>query len=256
MTDQPELSACPFCGAANTDAGFIGHTDDCYLMLKYMGEAKKAQLIKAWNRRPLEDALRAEVAILRERCAELESRLDLYHGNMMDVLEAENERLKARAAELVEQSNKIYSELKLCETAVEEQQSSLFRASEIEESLRAEIETLRATVRDNEAYFMEQKNAHAILYANAQMERKAKTSLCECLEWALDLLDMYDERMVQHGDPENMVYSETHMKGMAHARQTLKLAGWPPVVTGNHHQHNGDILPTGMEGQMSEPPGT
>ena len=67
MTNQPELVACPFCGAENTDVGFIGHTDNCYLMLKYMGVAKKAQLIKAWNTRPVEDALRAVVDCVKRR---------------------------------------------------------------------------------------------------------------------------------------------------------------------------------------------
>ena len=46
-----ELIPCPFCGAENTDVGFIGHTDDCYLILKYIGAAKKEQLIAAWNKR-------------------------------------------------------------------------------------------------------------------------------------------------------------------------------------------------------------
>ena len=39
-----------------------------------------------------------EIEYLRERCADLELRLDAYNGNLLDVLQAENERLKAEAA--------------------------------------------------------------------------------------------------------------------------------------------------------------
>jgi len=45
-----------------------------------------------WNTRPIEDAL-------RERCAELEARLDLYTGNMYDLVVSENERLRAELEE-------------------------------------------------------------------------------------------------------------------------------------------------------------
>jgi hypothetical protein len=57
MTD--EIRPCPYCGAKNTDVGFIQHTDNCYLMQKYM-RAPKAKLIEAWNTRPLEAALETE----------------------------------------------------------------------------------------------------------------------------------------------------------------------------------------------------
>jgi len=39
--------------------------------------------------------LRAERDALRERCADLELRLDAYNGNMMDVLIAERDALAA-----------------------------------------------------------------------------------------------------------------------------------------------------------------
>ena len=60
-----ELGPCPFCGAKNTDVGFIAHTDDCYLMRRYMN-APKTKLIKSWNTRPLEDELRARLKTERE----------------------------------------------------------------------------------------------------------------------------------------------------------------------------------------------
>jgi len=41
------------------------------------------------------------------------------------------------------------------------------------------------------------------------------------LSWALDLLDMYDERLVALGDPKELVYSEIHVTGKAEARRVL-----------------------------------
>jgi hypothetical protein len=56
-----ELKACPFCGAENTDVGFIAHTDDCYLMRRYIGASSRKELGIAWNTRPIEDELRYPV---------------------------------------------------------------------------------------------------------------------------------------------------------------------------------------------------
>ena len=60
-----ELIPCPFCGTENTDVGFIGHTDDCYLMRRYMN-APKAKLIEAWNTRALEEGLAIKLKKERE----------------------------------------------------------------------------------------------------------------------------------------------------------------------------------------------
>lgn len=60
-----ELIPCPFCAAENTDVGFIQHTDDCYLMRKFMN-APIPRLIESWNTRPLEDELRARLKKERE----------------------------------------------------------------------------------------------------------------------------------------------------------------------------------------------
>jgi hypothetical protein len=61
------LIRCPFCYSENTDtSGFINHKDDCWLILRYMRERDKNKIRKAWNSRPIEDALRAENERLRE----------------------------------------------------------------------------------------------------------------------------------------------------------------------------------------------
>jgi hypothetical protein len=45
--------------------------------------------------------------------------------------------------------------------------------------------------------------------------------LREALSWALDILDMCDERLVQLGDPKEKVYSAVHIAAKAKARATL-----------------------------------
>lgn len=60
------LIKCPFCAAENIDEGFIMHTQDCYLILKYIGAAKKKDLLAAWNRRPQEEALEEELRKLQK----------------------------------------------------------------------------------------------------------------------------------------------------------------------------------------------
>lgn len=48
------------------------------------------------------------------------------------------------------------------------------------------------------------------------------TSRCkQALEWALDLLDMYDERLIELGEPPERVYSDVHLAGKAKAREAL-----------------------------------
>lgn len=67
-----ELKNCPFCDAENTDVGFIRHSDDCYLMRKYMNVSTKQQLRDAWNARLREDALASENTELRELLARMD----------------------------------------------------------------------------------------------------------------------------------------------------------------------------------------
>jgi len=42
------------------------------------------------------------------------------------------------------------------------------------------------------------------------------------LKWALDLLDMYDERLVKMGDPPALVYSDIHLNAKTIARAMLE----------------------------------
>lgn len=41
------------------------------------------------------------------------------------------------------------------------------------------------------------------------------------LHWALDILDRYDRRLVELGDPSAMVYSRVHLAGKQKARTDL-----------------------------------
>lgn len=46
---------------------------------------------------------------------------------------------------------------------------------------------------------------------------KLEIELLDTAKWAVDLLKMYDERMVQLGDPPSLVYSDVHKLGMQKA---------------------------------------
>jgi hypothetical protein len=46
-------------------------------------------------------------------------------------------------------------------------------------------------------------------------------ALEEGLSWALDLIDLYDERLVELGEPRDLVYSPIHLAGKAKARGAL-----------------------------------
>lgn len=70
------LIRCPFCGAENTDINFIAHTDDCFLLLKYLGKETKS----AWNRRPQEEALEREIRELEAELLELKNKLEDSHA--------------------------------------------------------------------------------------------------------------------------------------------------------------------------------
>lgn len=72
-----ELKPCPFCGEENTDTGFILHKDECYLMLRYMGGHSKQEMINAWNTRPIEDGLQAEIDRLKEKLHDELSQLEI-----------------------------------------------------------------------------------------------------------------------------------------------------------------------------------
>lgn len=52
----------------------------------------------------------------------------------------------------------------------------------------------------------------------------AAPDLAEGLSWALDLLDMYDRRMVEMGESEADIYAPIHLKAKAKARAALAKA--------------------------------
>jgi len=83
-----ELRPCPFCGGTKicTEKG---------INLNYCDNCSAESNVEHWNTRPIEDALNA-------RIAELELRLDVYNGNMYDVVVDENAKLEAELTELKE----------------------------------------------------------------------------------------------------------------------------------------------------------
>ena len=80
------LRPCPFCGGTKicTEKG---------INLNYCDNCSAESNVEHWNNRPIEDALNA-------RIAELELRLDVYNGNMYDVVVDENAKANKRIAEL------------------------------------------------------------------------------------------------------------------------------------------------------------
>jgi len=74
------LKPCPFCGKAATNAGFTKIPDVASCLSCSTG----TKLISDWNRRPLEDALRAENAAMKDLIAELDA-LCVHAGKIMGV---------------------------------------------------------------------------------------------------------------------------------------------------------------------------
>jgi len=94
------MKPCPFCGAEiqNSD-GLIEHKSDCYIIVHFYSTPRRDRDLKAWEHRPLEDALYqqidklelrincddrnfayadAEIGRLRHRIMELEMELSAY----------------------------------------------------------------------------------------------------------------------------------------------------------------------------------
>lgn len=55
-----------------------------------------------------------------------------------------------------------------------------------------------------------------------QTKRLAEDTIENALGWALDLIDMYDERLVALGDPPEKVYSAIHLQAKTKARNRLR----------------------------------
>jgi len=63
----------------------------------------------------------------QNRCAELESRLDLYHGNMYDVVCQENDKLQSALTTAQEENKKLLSALiSMCEQYIQNEDGTLF----------------------------------------------------------------------------------------------------------------------------------
>ena len=91
-----ELKVCAHCGheAARKELRYYGETETwAYCPNPDCPMHDRTMTIKAWQTRPIEDALTA-------RIAELELRLDVYNGNMYDVVVDENAKANKRIAEL------------------------------------------------------------------------------------------------------------------------------------------------------------
>ena len=89
-----KLKPCPFCGSdeATIEPILLGAFDTpryCVICSKCGADSEvdlgKSGAVECWNTRPLEDGLAAERDALKERCAELEARLDIYYGNLADI---------------------------------------------------------------------------------------------------------------------------------------------------------------------------
>ena len=50
------------------------------------------------------------------------------------------------------------------------------------------------------------------------MSTQNEIALAESLHWALDIIEMCDKRLVELGDPREMVYSDTYQSAKAQTR--------------------------------------
>lgn len=84
---------------------WIIHCECCGASLSQFRKSGKGEI--SWNTRPIEDALNA-------RIAELELRLDVYNGNMYDVVVDELDKANARIAELEAENERLSQLLHEC----------------------------------------------------------------------------------------------------------------------------------------------
>jgi hypothetical protein len=82
------------------------------------------------------------------------------------------------------------------------------------DSLRSELQEANRCVRKGTEQLVE-------LRAELATATAKEWGLGEALSWALDLLDMYDKRLVDLGEPEDRVYSPIHLDGKKRARRAL-----------------------------------
>ena len=57
---------------------------------------------------------------------------------------------------------------------------------------------------------------------DAGTDEGLRKALAEGLSWALDLLDMYDKKLIEMGEPAELVYAPIHLAAKEKARKTLQ----------------------------------
>ena len=62
----------------------------------------------------------------------------------------------------------------------------------------------------------------AVRAHDAGTDEGLRKALAEGLSWALDLLDMYDKKLIEMGEPAELVYAPIHLAGKEKARKTLQ----------------------------------
>lgn len=89
-----------------------------------------------------------------------------------------------------------------------------------------------------------------------------EAGLYRWLGWALDVMDSYELRLMQLGDPEELVRSETHQRIKLEIRRVLAphcrpcQEGHTPKQTRNGywwHEYEGDEPEPCMAGNLNEP---
>jgi hypothetical protein len=101
-SDTLEWNACPFCGITEDIAHFESHKEGCYLWLLrqflVFNSFDKEEMMKAYNTRPIEDALQSALATAQEenkRMRKAIERLDELHWKDNFPLWIHNELLSA-----------------------------------------------------------------------------------------------------------------------------------------------------------------
>ena len=89
--------------------------------------------------------------------------------------------------------------------------------------------------------------SRAALTGATSPEPSRESDLRAALEWALDLIDMYDRELLRRGDPPEVVESPVHLAGKAKARAALARTaapGKPPVsAAGDDGAGPGSVAP-------------
>lgn len=125
---------------------------------------------------------------------------------------AERDALQAERDELREQRDGLRD-------GAQDARSAVRDARDQRDALQARVEELSAALERirGEDYPAQVADLNEML-KDTEQERDG---LREALSWALDLLDLYDEHLIELGDPREKVYSPVHVAGKAKARSAL-----------------------------------